>query len=56
MSEEIKELTDKEAMKILGEFATTCYDNKKAAELGTRLHAWAIAGNVRAPLGISCCA
>lgn len=26
MSEEIKELTDKEAMKILGEFATTCYD------------------------------
>jgi hypothetical protein len=25
MSEEIKELTDKEAMKILGEFATACY-------------------------------
>lgn len=26
MSEEIKELTDEEAMKILREFATTCYD------------------------------
>ena len=26
MSEEIKELTDKETMKILDEFATTCYD------------------------------
>lgn len=25
MSEEIKELTDKEAMKILGEFVTACY-------------------------------
>lgn len=32
MSKEIKEVTNEEAMKILGEFATTCY-NKGARDV-----------------------
>lgn len=48
MSEEIKELTDKETMKILDEFATTCYDmGVKDALIGVSVGGNIWSGNCR---------